>query len=269
MAIILRAGSFRRICATISRFLRISFKSAFRLVDLFYFPLVSIIMWGLFSISWKNSPGMGEFIPIIFGFQIVYSFASQFQHSFCLLTLEDIWHGSLKQSVLLTPLSFLEYAVSKFAVAVFRAVCTLALVSAVAVFLFEYTTLLAHIPQFAVILVAALIGALAIGLGIDAIIILFGRDVVFFTWAALELFIMLACPFFSIDVFPAIVHPMIKATPFFWAFQAVKDVVIGGSVAPVVLAKALLVPAIYFVIAVPVYILAITIAKRNGRLAWS
>jgi len=261
--------SLTRFSATVSRFTSLSFKSAFRLIDLVYFPLVSILLWGFFSMSWKTTEGMGGFIAVILGYQVIYGFASQLQQSFCLLTLEDIWHGSLKQSVLFSPLSFPEYVAAKFTVAFMRAVITLALTSTVAVFVFNYRVLPEHAAEFGIILSAVFIGALAMGLLIDSAIFLFGRDLGFLAWAVLELFMMLSCPFFSITVFPAFMHPAIKCAPFFWAFQSMKDVATGGALSGSVMLLAFIVPAVYLIAAVPIYILSIRTVKRNGRLTWS
>jgi len=261
--------SLTRFLASVFRFSNLSFNSAFRLVDLVYFPVVGIFFWGFFSLSWKATAGMGGFIAVILAYQVVYGFASQLQQSFSLLTLEDIWHDSLKQSVLFSPLSFPEYVASKFTVALMRALVTLALTSAVVVLLFNYTVLSSRIIDFSIILLAVMVAAFAMGLFVDSTIFLFGRDLGFLAWAILELFMMLSCPFFSVTVFPAFMQPVARAAPFFWAFQAMKDVAVGGPLSASVVFWAFMVPLLYLVAAVPVYVLTIRTVKRNGRLTWS
>lgn len=252
-----------RILALAERFWRISFKVKWRSIELFYYPLTSLLLWGLLSTVVSGSNW--ELVLLLLAINIIWSFSFEAQNNFNIFTMEDVWNDCFRE-IIVTPITPGEYLVAKLIAASARSLITLTVLMLVAGVLFHFN-IASNPPVLAALLLAAFLASMGIAITIDGLIIHFGKEFAFLAWSAMEIFLVLSCPYYSIDVFPAFLHIPIKMMPFYWTFEGLKSYLFGYPALAASLLKALVVGLAYLLLSLPAYRYLLDEARKSGRLA--
>ena len=100
----------KKILALAYRDLLIIRRSKWRLVEIFYFPITTIVIWGLFALHSKALLiEAGVFVLIV---NIFWNYALIAQSTVNMQLLEDSWSGSLKQ-LFLSGISEIDYVLAR------------------------------------------------------------------------------------------------------------------------------------------------------------
>ena len=251
-------GSLSRIIALIYRDLLIIKRSKWRLVEIFYFPLTTMIMWGFFASYSKSFAAEAGLLVLVIS--LFWNFAYVAQSTVNMQMMEDAWSGSLKQ-LFLSGVSEIEYVVARMVTATLMSLPVLAMMFAVS--LFSGWNFVAVLPTAAIISLLTLLTSLAMAVLIIGLIVVLGRGYGFLAWTALQAFVLLSAPFFPKEVFPGVRRRGSEVMPYTYIFEAARNLVTG---APVLLGKAAATTTIYFIIAWPIYVYCFRIARKNGNL---
>jgi ABC-2 type transport system permease protein len=229
-------------------------------MEIIYFPITTIIIWGLFAIYARQMAAEAGLIVLIIN--IFWAFAHLAQTTSNLLMMEDIWSGSLKQ-ILLTGISEFEYIVAR--------ILTSTIVSTVMVVVMTSLALLFGINFFQAdmifLIFITLLGSMALSVIVASAIFYMGREYSFLVWGAIQLFIMLSAPFFPKEMFPKAILYVSYVMPFTAVFEAARGFSTTGIVHGYQLVWGLAVCLGYFVIAWPLYYLAFRSTRIKGTLA--
>ncbi|HIG98597.1 TPA: ABC transporter permease [Candidatus Woesearchaeota archaeon] len=247
-----------RILALVYRDLLIIRRSKWRLVEIFYFPLTTMLMWGFYasySASFAFEAGL-----LVLVISLFWNFAYVAQSTVNMQMMEDVWFGSLKQ-LFLSGVSEVEYVAARIFTATVVSAPVLALMAAVA--FFSGWDFLSELPLVAAISALTLLTSLAMAVLITGMIVVLGRGYGFLSWTALQAFVLLSAPFFPREVFPGFLQPVSAVMPYTYIFEAARNLALGS---PVGLWKPTLVAAAYFVFVWPVYIFCFRLARKNGNL---
>ena len=232
----------------------------FRIMELVYFPITTIIIWGMFAVYARQLAVEAGLIVLIIN--IFWAFAHLAQSTTNVMMMEDIWSGSLKQ-ILLTGISEFEYIIARM--------LTSAISSTIVVLVLISLALLFGINFFRVdmifLILITLLGSMALAVIVAATIFRLGREYSFLVWSAIQLFIMFSAPFFPKEMFPKAILYISYVMPFTAVFEAARAFSTTGAFAPHLLWWGLAVCAGYFVIAWPMFALSFRSAKKNGTLA--
>ncbi len=247
-----------RIISLLYRDLLIIRRSKWRIVELIYFPVTTILIWGFFSIYSKSfSPEAGLIILII---NIFWNFAYFAQNTANMQIMEDVWSGSLKQ-LLVSGISEIEYMLSRIVTASIISLLVLAIMVAIS-FLFS-TALFYSIPQFLIISALTLIISLAMSVMISALIVFLGKSYGFLAWTALQAFVFLSAPFFPKETFPEIVQYISLIMPYTFIFEAARALPSGVNLP---IGNAVIVAVAYTIVVWPFYIYMFRLARKKGNL---
>jgi ABC-type polysaccharide/polyol phosphate export permease len=232
----------------------------FRIMEIIYFPITTLIIWGLFAVYARELAVEAGLIVLIIN--IFWAFAHVAQTSSNVLMMEDIWSGSIKQ-VLMTGLTEFEYLIARM--------LTSAITSTFVVITLITMSLLFGINFFQVdvifLILITLLGSMSLAVMVAALIFYMGREYGFLVWSAIQLFIMFSAPFFPKEIFPKALLYLSYVMPFTAVFEAARGFSMTGVVPMNLLLWGLAVVVSYFVIAWPLYYLSFRRAKRTGMLA--
>ncbi len=247
-----------RIIALLYRDLLIIRRSKWRIVELIYFPVTTILIWGFFSIYSKSfSLEVGLTILII---NIFWNFAYFAQNTANMQIMEDVWSGSLKQ-LLVSGISEVEYMLSRMITASIISLVTLVIM--VGISMFFSRNLFYSVPQFIAISLLTLIISLAMSVLISALIVYLGKSYGFLAWTALQAFVFLSAPFFPKETFPDIVRYVSLVMPYTYIFEAARALPSGINI-PV--GSAVIVAVAYTAFVWPIYLYLFRIARKKGNL---
>ena len=125
-----------------------------------------------------------------------------------------------------------------------------------------------NLATFLLFFLATLVASTGIAIFIDGVVIELGREFSFLVWSATQLFVMLSCPYYPIDAFPAILHPLIRLAPFYWVFDGVrKHLTDPGLNVSASLFASFLIAFGYLIVSIPLFTYFMNKARRTGRLS--
>ena len=250
--------NIHKIVALVYRDLLIIRRSKWRLIEIFYFPLTTMMMWGFFAAYSKSFALEAGLLVLVIS--LFWNFAYVAQSTVNMQMMEDSWSGSLKQ-LFLSGVSEVEYVVARMVTATIVSVPVLALMFGVA--FVSGWNFVAVLPAAAALSLLTLITSLAMGVLIVGLIIVLGRGYGFLAWSSLQAFVLLSAPFFPKEVFPGVIKHVSQVMPYTYIFEAVRSLAAGT---PVVLWKAVATTAVYFVVVWPIYVYCFRLARKNGNL---
>ncbi|MFC1723117.1 hypothetical protein ACFL0V_03180 [Nanoarchaeota archaeon] len=229
-------------------------------VQFSYMPATTVLIWGLFALYSRESALEAGLIVLVIN--ILWAFAQLAQSVVNFQMMEDIWSGSLKQ-VLFVGFTPAEYIVSRMISSSIMALLVILLMLGLAVPLgFNF-----FVPDLWPLIGITLIVSLGMAVMVAALLLMLGKEYGFLSWSALQIFILLSAPFFPVAVFPKFIQYISYVMPFTDVFNASRMLAVGGSIAPGLLTKGLIIAIAYFVVSWPIYFWAFRIAKKKGFLA--
>jgi len=251
-----------KVVALIFRDFIIFTRSRWRLVEFFYFPVTTVIIWGFFALYTREFARSAGLMVLVIN--VFWSFSYICQSTINLQMNEDIWSGSLKQ-VLASGISEFEYILARIVSSAVISIIIMFIMLVVTCFFGfsikgKFNTIL-HLTGI------TLIGSVALSVVIAAFIIFLGRDYAFLAWTILQLFVLLSAPLFPVDILPAPLQWLAQVMPFTRVFAAVRKLVSEGSVASSLLVDALEIVLVYLALSFPLYFLAFRRARKVGKLA--
>jgi ABC-2 type transport system permease protein len=236
-----------------------------RITEAFYWPMLDIVMWGLFVIYLARH---GNAAPAAWRFLIaaalLWAMFRAFQRDMANGFLGEIWSCNLA-ALLATPLSLAEYLVGLVAMDAFKALLGTAFSMLVAWFLYGYSVL-GWLPLLLpYILMLALFGV-ATAIGVTGLIFRYTTRIQSLVWSITGIIMPFSCVFYTLDDLPSALQPIARALPTTYAFEAVRRISAGGGLAPRQLAVGFALDAIYLALAIAAFTCLFRAARRRGLL---
>ncbi|MBI4020749.1 MAG: ABC transporter permease [Candidatus Aenigmarchaeota archaeon] len=252
-----------KIRALMFRDARILARSKWRFTEFFYFPVTTVIIWGLFALFSRNfSPEAGLMVLAV---NMYWSFTYLAQSTTNMQMNEDQWSGSFHQ-VMASGFSPFEYLFARILTSTITASGVMAIMLLVS--LGFGLTIIVQQPGLVITLAAiSLLGSIALSVIVAGLILVLGREYSFLAWTADQIFILLSAPLYPVAILPGFLQAVAMVMPFTFVFEGVRSLVTAGVVAGPVLATALVAVLAYLAGSLPFYAWAFRRAKRNGTLA--
>lgn len=234
-----------------------------KIMEMFYFPLTTVIIWGFFSLFVKDMALEAGLVVLVVN--ILWSFAYLAQSSTNMNMNEDMWSGSLKQ-VLSTGITETEYLVARLISATLISLIIMALMLLLAFYGFSVALIAEQISMILTLTFITLLASIGLSIFVGFGIILLGREYGFLAWSAIQIFILLSAPFYSVSIFPEPVQVISGVMPYTYVFEGMRSLVSMGTVSSSILFNGMIVSVLYLLIPIPVYIYVFRRARKTGGL---
>lgn len=255
--------NYNRILSLVKRDLQSFRNSKWKWLEVFYFPITSIIIWGLFAL-WGTELGtdVGKIAVII---NIFWSYVYIVQSTADILINEDMWSHA-GRNVFATGVTTWEYVLAHCFFSVLVSLPALIFIFGFAYWLFRLDFMLlfplATLHLMAITMVVGITWAIIIA----ALLFLTGRELNFISWSLFQLFIMLSFPLFPTELLPKFFHFLAKIMPLTEIFSAVRALAQGNSFS---LYNAWIITAVYFLLAIFFYQFAVNYSRKSGKMVKS
>lgn len=200
----------------------------FRIFDLTFYPLMDIILWGFLSL-WIQTGGspqsstIGSLILLSLVFWMIIENANR---EVALNLAEELYAHNLV-NIVVTPMKISEWL---------TAVVMLALIRASFVFIFCSTAIMIlrniNVLNLGMFLVAAFpllfMSGIALGLGISALMMRWGRRISTFVWSIPYLVLSFSAVFYPLHLLPPWAQSIGKLLPICYVFEALRTTVTTG-----------------------------------------
>ncbi len=240
----------------------IMFNSKYRLVEIFYFPITTIIIWGLFALYTRTFSAEAGLVVLIVN--IFWSFALLAQSMTNMSINEDVWSGSLKQD-LLSGISEFEYIGGRIISSSLTSVAVLLILFGIGM-AFGIAPVIANTGAILFLSVVALVAAIALAVMVAGLYIYLGKEYGFLAWTFLQIFIVLSAPFFPISVYPDFIQPVVNVMPFTHVFEGTRQLVAGGTLDSYNILMSVILAFIYLAVSLPFYYYSFRRGKKTGSL---
>ena len=258
--------SLRRIWGLMYRHLTLYRRSWPRLVELAYWPTLTMCIWGFTASFFSARLGSGGAmaIGILLGGVLLWEIALRSQMGVAISFLEEIWSRNLGH-VFVSPLRPWELLAALIALSVVRMVIGVlpAVLLAWALYAFNLFALGPGLILFAINLMMM---GWAVSLGVVSLILRHGAGAEALAWTVLFALTPFSAVYYPVSVLPALVRPLALALPASHVFEGLRTLLATGRMDWGHMAWALGLNVIWLGVAALLFMLQFRAARERGAL---
>lgn len=220
--------NLRRILAYSMRHLYLYQRSLARLMEIFYWPMLDLVMWGFITVYLaKYSGTLPEFVKFFIGALILWDILFRSQQGLAISFLEDMWSRNLL-NVFVSPMTVLDYIGTLLLISILKLVLATVLMVTVALYLYDFNIFLLGMPLIPFMLNLLIMGW-SMGIVTIAIIMRYGQEAEVLAWGIAFLFQPVSAVFYPVAVLPPFVQTIAYFVPSSHIFEGMREVIKSGA----------------------------------------
>lgn len=257
-----------RVFALCYRYLLVLSRSSFRVMDIVFWPVMDLLVWGFVSSYFAKSGGVvSPAVSFLVGGIIFFNVLYRAQQSISVSFLEDLWSRNLL-SIFVSPITVAEFVSATYVVGVAQSVTVTIIMSLMASLLYAFDIFSMSwylIPLF----VNLLVMGWWLGLGTTAFILRYGYQAEALAWAVPFLLQPVSAVFYPVSVLPTALQAIAWLLPSTYVFEGMRNILQGGadSTSTLYLVKAALFNLLYWTVTVVFFGKMLSRARERGSLA--
>lgn len=218
--------SFYRIKAIFLRYFYILLKGPQQLSDLFYWPLIDILLWGLTSIWVATQDEAAHFPLLLMTGLILWQIAWRGAVDVSVSLLQEFWHRNLV-NLFSSPLKIIEWEVGVACLCICKFFITITFGSLLVYFLYGINVFVLgwFFVPFSIIL---LIFGWTLGLLSASVIIYWGHQLESLAWMIPYLFAPFSAVFYPVEILPVWAQIISWSLPSTYIFEGMRQVLQGN-----------------------------------------
>jgi ABC-2 type transport system permease protein len=257
---------FSRVAAIVLRQYYLVRGSASRVVPLFAWVAVDIILWGFITRYLNSVTGSGfDFVPVLLGAVLLWDFFSRVMHGVTMTFFEDVWSRNFL-NIFATPLSIFEYLAGLVLSSTATSLVGLAVMLALATLVFGLSFFSYGAMLVAFLLVLFLFG-IAMGIVGSGIVLRFGPASEWFIWPIPALISPFVGVFYPLGVLPRWMQAIAHGLPPSYVFEGMRAILAGHAAAPLMLLLGVGLAVLYVMAACWFFASVYRYAVRTGLIA--
>lgn len=218
-----------RIFAVVLRYMYYMIHSIDRLSDMFYWPTVDLLLWGITSLYIKNhAQNVPNIVLMIVSGILLWIIIWRGQYEITVNFLEELWNRNLV-NLFVSPLKLSEWIVAVGIIGILKMLISLTFASAMAFLLYRANFLYYgwYLIPFGVSL---MLTGWAVGFFITGIILRYGSKVQTLAWTAIMLISPFSAVYYPLSVLPDWAQKIAKFIPTSYVFENSRLFLFKGSV---------------------------------------
>jgi ABC-2 type transport system permease protein len=219
--------SLGRILGLLSRHMYLYKRSFARLLEIFYWPFLDLVVWGFITI-YLEKVGMQVHGAVTFflGALILWDVLFRAQQGIAVSFLEEMWARNL-MNLFASPLTVGEYLLATMIMSVLKVTAVGSLMMLFAWVFYSYDILRMGLSLLPFILNLVISGWI-IGVLTTSIIMRFGQQAEVLAWGMVFLFQPISCVFYPIEVLPPVLQAIAWVVPPAHIFEGMRAVLTVG-----------------------------------------
>ncbi len=220
--------SWNRVHAMVLRYLYGIQHDVPRLFDIFFWPLIDLLVWGLLTVYLTQARG-GGYVALswLIGGIIFWTLLYRSSQDVDVQILEDI-HARNFLNLFASPLQLRELVAALLIVTCLKVLVTFLLLTALALACYAFNVFQVGAYLVPFLLVLFLFGW-AMGLVVAGLILRFGSRVQIFAWGSAFLIQPISAVFYPVDVLPQPFATLAWANPATYVFEGLRAVLLTGT----------------------------------------
>lgn len=256
----------RRINAIFLRYFYIYRRSATRLLETVYWPLLDLVLWGFVALYLaRYRKGLPQFVAFLLGALILWDILFRAQQGISVSFLEDVWARNFL-NIFVSPLSTPEYLLALMLASLLKIVIAATVLTLLAWLLFSFNIFLIGVALLP-FLVCLIILGWAVGIFTTAIILRFGQQAEVLAWGIALLFQPVSAVFYPLSVLPPFLRTVARFVPSSHVFEGMRQVISGGGFPARDLLVAFGLDVLYLAGALAFFFGMFRVVRKKGLLA--
>ncbi len=257
--------SARRVWAMVLRYLYLLRGSWPRILELAYWPLVQMVLWGFISQFFvTHSSWVAQAAGVLIGAILLWDVLFRAQLGVSLSFLEEMWSRQLGH-LFTTPLRPVEHIAALLVLSLLRTLAGVLPAAALAIVFYDYSIFELGLPLVA-FFTNLLIMGWGIGLFVSAIVLRFGLGAESMAWFRIFLLAPFSAVYYPVASLPDWVQSVAWALPASYVFEGMRAVMFDHVFRADLLASAALLNLVYIGVGIGVFLFAFRIARKRGLL---
>jgi len=217
-----------RIGGLLSRHLYLYKRSFARMLEIFYWPFLDLVVWGFITMYLKDAGvSLHGAVAFFLGALILWDVLFRAQQGIAVSFLEEMWARNL-MNLFASPLTVGEYLAATMTMSIIKVTAVGSLMMVFAWVFYSYDMLQIGLSLFPFILNLVISGWI-IGVLTTSIIMRFGQQAEVLAWGMVFLFQPISCVFYPLDVLPPILQSIAWTVPPAHIFEGMRAVLIDGT----------------------------------------
>ncbi len=216
-----------RVTALIFRHLYLYRRSLPRIMEIFYWPFLDLVIWGFITVYLARYQPQGHgFVTFFLGALILWDILFRAQQGITITFLEELWARNL-MNLFASPLKPSEFLVATMAMSVMKVVAVSIIMAVSALVFYSYNVLMIGVWLAPFVLSLVLTGWI-IGVLTTSLIMRFGQEAEVLAWSMVFLFQPISCVFYPLEVLPAWLQAIAWVNPAAHIFEGMRAVLTMG-----------------------------------------
>ena len=191
------------------------------IIDLFFLSLMSVVVFGFFSLFLSSRVEGPAKHYLLLG-MLLWEVVRVTQYSISLGAMWEVWSRNLT-NLFVTPLRLQEYLLAAVISGAAKSLLILSVVSLIAFALFDFTITDVGIANLALAFVNLSMFSVAVGLMVLGIVFRYGTRIQALAWGIIFLFQPLTAVYFPVDTLPGVLVTVAHAFPPTYVFEMARD----------------------------------------------
>jgi len=216
-----------RISAMFLRHIYLYRHSLTRLIEIVYWPLLDLLVWGFVSLYIARLSDEGasapKFLAIFLGALILWDILFRSQQGISVSFLEEVWARNFL-NLFVSPLTINEYLISLMLVSLFKVVVAFLISALLAWVLYSFNLFIIglYIIPFMVNLIMM---GWTIGILTTGFILRFGQQAEVLAWGIAFLFQPVSAVFYPVSVLPGFLQTLAQFIPAAYVFEGMRSII--------------------------------------------
>jgi ABC-2 type transport system permease protein len=256
----------RRVFAILVRQFYLYRGSPARVLSLFAWIAIDIVLWGFISryLNTVASPGY-NFVPALLGAVLLWDFFTRVMQGVTMAFFEDVWSRNFL-NIFGSPMSITEYVTGLVLSSIATSSVGLLAMLILAGAIFRLDLFLYGVAALPFLAVLFLFGV-ALGIMASALVLRLGPSAEWFIWPIPALISPFAGVFYPLDVLPQWMQFVARCLPPAYVFENLRRLVKGGAVSPAQLLVGSILAIAYILLACFIFTQTYRTVVRTGLIA--
>jgi ABC-2 type transport system permease protein len=254
-----------RILAVLTRHLFLYRRSLPRLMEIFYWPFLDLVVWGFITVYLMRFQGqLPGLVTFFLGALILWDVLFRAQQGITISFLEEIWARNL-MNLFASPLKPSEFLAATMAMSIFKVLAVSIVMVVAALVFYSYNVFMIGVALIPFVLNLIVTGW-TIGVLTTSLIMRFGQEAEVLAWGMVFLFQPISCVFYPMDVLPIWLKPLAWINPAAHIFEGMRSVITTGAWPLQHLGWATALNLVFLATMVTVFHYTFSICKERGLL---
>ena len=256
---------FHRINALLIRHLYLYQRSFPRIMDIVYWPVMEILVWGFLSLYIETMHIAGfNAMTVLLGAVVFWDFLNQSQKAVSITFLEEVWEKNLL-NIFVTPLRLSEFLFTTVLIGAVRIFLVGVVLSVLSYLLFHFNLFSLGFFLIPFVLNLFLFGW-TLGIFTNAIILRYGTSAQMLAFGFIVLIQPFSAVFYPVSALPHFVQTISFLIPSTYVFEGMRAVIANGTVSFPLLIGAFVSNAVYLSLVIWFFVRMFAYVKREGKL---